>query len=162
MWARNYFRDCKTSVDYLKNLKLQTKCFQTKLYWPLPSNYIQICSLLKGKFYCFVITLTVVCQSSVPQIGRHWDEIHTFFRPLWDNEHFYFPIQQSQALLHERNPICHQFSFPCGTFLMGLSWFLLILFFPGHPTPPSNNLEFSFQKYQPGGYSFSVLPTPVT
>lgn len=75
MWARNYFRDCKTSVDYLKNLKLQTKCFQTKLYWPLPSNYIQICSLLKGKFYCFVITLTVVCQSSVPQIGRHWDEI---------------------------------------------------------------------------------------
>lgn len=55
LWARHYFRDCYTSLDYLKNLKLHTKYFQTKLYWPFPSNYTQICHLLKGKFCCFVL-----------------------------------------------------------------------------------------------------------
>lgn len=135
----------------LKNLRVHTKCFQTKVYSPLPSNYIQICNLLKGKFYCFVMTLTVVCQSSVPQIGRHWDETHTLFS-LPET------VRTCISLSSRAESCCLQeIPFAINSlFHVGLSWrgflnsYSFISFLATSP-PSSNNLEFSFQKYQPDG-----------
>lgn len=105
-----------------------------------------------------VITFTVDCQNSVPQIGRHWDVIHTFFCLLETMRTFISLSSSKNSHLPS-----FQFSmrdFPDGTFLILTHSFLS--WPPCSPTPSSNNLEFSFQKYQTGGYNFSVLPTLVT
>lgn len=96
----------------------------------------------------FVLLLSLFSKFS-PKVGRHWHEIHVAFSsPVRQWELLFAPTEPCWMLLHTRKSICHQFSFPNGTFLMGLFSVLLILFFPGyppHPPPPSsNNLEFLF------------------